>query len=102
MMEHFNERLTVKKMAKMFNLNSHYFGNLFRTETGMTMNRYLMQIRCKNVQTMLASGEYRVEDVPEVCGFTDSAHLYKCFKDILGFSPSHYLPKGKYIAPDTL
>jgi AraC-like DNA-binding protein len=102
MTAHFNKRLTVKKMAKMFNLNSHYFGNLFRRETGITMNRYLMKIRCENARTMLASGKYRVEDMPEICGFTDSAHLYKCFKDILGFPPSRCLPKGKHIAPDTL
>jgi AraC-like DNA-binding protein len=95
LVEHFNERLTVTKIAKMFNLNPHYFGILFKNETGMTMNHYLMQIRCKSAQTMLASGEYKVEDVPEVCGFTDAAHLYKCFKEILGFPPSYYLPKGK-------
>jgi transcriptional regulator GlxA family with amidase domain len=45
---------------------------------------------------MLISGEYKVEDVPEVCGFTDTAHLYKCFKEILGFPPSHYLPRGNH------
>jgi transcriptional regulator GlxA family with amidase domain len=58
------------------------------------MNHYLMRIRYKSAQTRLASGEYKVEDVPEVCGFTDAAHLYKRFKEILGFPPSHYLPKG--------
>jgi AraC-like DNA-binding protein len=96
LIEHFNERLTVKKIAKMFNLNSHYFGNLFKNETGITLNRYIMQIRCKNAQTILATGEYKVEDVPETCGFTDSAHMYKCFKEILGFPPSYYLPRKNH------
>lgn len=96
--DHFGKKLTVKKIAKMYNLNPHYFGVLFKNETGVTFNRYLMHIRCKKAQNMLASGEYRVEDVSESCGFTDTAHLNKCFKAVLGFPPSRFLPKENFLA----
>jgi len=51
------------------------------------------QIRIRNAADMLASGEYKVSDIAEACGFTDVSHFYKQFKLIKGFPPSHSLPK---------
>lgn len=90
---HYSERISVKMMADMVGLNATYFGVLFRQETGQSFNRYLIQIRIKNAENMLSSGEYKVGDVAEVCGFTDVSHFYKQFKEIKGFPPSHCLPK---------
>jgi transcriptional regulator GlxA family with amidase domain len=42
---------------------------------------------------MLSSGEYKVGDIAEACGFTDTSHFYKQFKLVKGFPPSHNLPK---------
>jgi AraC-like DNA-binding protein len=94
---HYFEKCSVGKIARMFNLNAHYFGNLFKKETGVSLNRYLMRTRCKNAQNMLISGEYKVEDIPEACGFTDTGHLYKCFKEIVGLAPSQFLPQNTLI-----
>lgn len=90
---HYSERLSVKLMADMVGLNPAYFGALFRRETGLSFSRYLVQTRVKNAENMLASGEYKVADVAEACGFADVSHFYKQFKGIRGFPPSHSLPK---------
>ncbi|MCL2271108.1 MAG: helix-turn-helix domain-containing protein [Treponema sp.] len=90
---HYSERITVKMMAKMVGLNSTYFGLLFRREMGVSLNRYLIQIRVKNAENMLSSGEYKVGNIAEACGFIDMSHFYKQFKLIKGFPPSHSLPK---------
>jgi AraC-like DNA-binding protein len=90
---HYSERVTVKMMSELVGLNSTYFGVLFRQQTGQSFNRYLSQTRIKNAENMLASGEYKVGDVAEACGFTDVSHFYKQFKEIKGFPPSHSLPK---------
>ena len=90
---HYAERITVKMMAKMTGLNTTYFGLLFRREMGISLNRYLIQLRVKNAENMLASGEYKVGNIAEACGFIDMSHFYKQFKMIKGFPPSHSLPK---------
>jgi AraC-like DNA-binding protein len=90
---HYSEHITVKMMAKMAGLNSAYFGILFRQEMGFSLNRYLIQTRIKNAETMLSSGEYKVGNIAEACGFIDMSHFYKQFKLIKGFPPSHSLPK---------
>jgi AraC-like DNA-binding protein len=90
---HYSERISVKMMADIVGLNPTYFGALFRQETGLSFNRYLIQTRIKNAENMLTSGEYKVGDVADACGFTDVSHFYKQFKEIKGFPPSHSLPK---------
>jgi AraC-like DNA-binding protein len=93
MAAHYAERVTVKMMAKMAGLNPTYFGYLFRREMGVSLNRYLIQLRVKNAENMLSSGEYKVGNIAEACGFLDISHFYKQFKLIKGFPPSHSLPK---------
>ena len=90
---HYSERLTVKMMAQMVGLNPTYFGVLFNQTLGIGFNQYLTQTRIKNAEIMLASGEYKVGNVAEACGFTDVSHFYKQFKFIKGFPPSYCLPK---------
>jgi YesN/AraC family two-component response regulator len=90
---HYSERVSVKTAADMAGLNPAYFGLLFKQETGVSFNRYLIQTRVRNAEEMLASGEYKVGSIAEACGFTDTSHLYKQFKMIKGFPPSYSLPK---------
>jgi len=90
---HFSEHITVKMAAGMVDLNPAYFGLLFKQQTGTSFNRYLIQTRIRNAEGMLASGEYKVGDIAETCGFTDTSHFYKQFKMIKGFPPSYSLPK---------
>ncbi|MCL2600862.1 MAG: AraC family transcriptional regulator, partial [Treponema sp.] len=92
--QNYSERLTVKSMADMVSLNPTYFGDLFQRTAGMSFNRYLIQLRVKNAEEMLLSGEYKVGDVAEACGFTDTSHFYKQFKHLKGFPPSQCLPKS--------
>jgi len=92
--KNYSERLTVKSMADLVSLNSTYFGDLFQRTTGMSFNRYLIQLRVKNAEEMLLSGEFKVGDVAEACGFTDTSHFYKQFKHLKGFPPSQCLPKS--------
>lgn len=87
------KKITVKKMAEMSGLNSAYFGTLFKRETGLTLNHFLIQTRIKNAENMLMSGEYTVGETAEACGFSDVIHFYKHFKRIIGFPPSRCIPK---------
>jgi len=90
---HYSEHITVKMIAEMAGLNPTYFGVLFRQAMGLSFNRYLIQTRVRNAENMLSSGEYKVGDVAEACGFTDVSHFYKQFKQIKDYPPSHCLPK---------
>jgi AraC-like DNA-binding protein len=90
---HYSEHITIKMMADLVHLNPAYFGILFRRTVGKSFNQYLLNTRVTHAEYMLNSGEYKVIDVAEQCGFTDISHFNKQFKMLKGFPPSHCMPK---------
>jgi YesN/AraC family two-component response regulator len=90
---HYAENITVKEMASLTNLNTVYFGALFKQKTGMTLNQYLIMIRFRNAKTMLQGGAYKVSEAAGHCGYKDIIHFSKQFKRIYGFPPSECIPK---------
>jgi AraC-like DNA-binding protein len=90
----FSKKITVKRMSEMIELNTAYFGTLFKKETGLSFHQFLMRTRIRHAENMLMSGEYTVSAAAEACGFSDVVHFYKHFKSILGFSPSRCIPRG--------
>jgi AraC-like DNA-binding protein len=90
--EHYAEKLSVEKMAQLAGLNTSYFGSLFKKETGMSVNQYVIKTRIKNAENFLVSGEYKVEEVAMICGFSDVNHFYRHFKLLMGSPPSYFLP----------
>jgi AraC-like DNA-binding protein len=93
--DHYAEKLTVKSLAKIAHLNADYFGHLFKRETGVMVNQYITQTRIRNAENMLQSGNFKVHEAAEQCGFSDSYHFYKSFRAIRGFAPSRCIPKGE-------
>jgi AraC-like DNA-binding protein len=90
---HYSEKITLKKMAEMLGLNCHYLGTLFKSGMGCTFNQYLIRTRIKHAENMLKSGEFTVQEAADIVGFSDSFYFYKKFKSIMGFPPSHCIPK---------
>jgi YesN/AraC family two-component response regulator len=90
---HYAEKLTVKDLARQVNLDDVYFGFLFKRETGMTVHQYMTKARVLNAENMLQSGDYKIHEVAELCGFSDIFHFYKAFKSLRGFPPSKCIPR---------
>jgi AraC-like DNA-binding protein len=90
---HYAEKLTVKNLARQVRLDLDYFGHLFKRETGMTVHQYINKVRIRNAENMLQSGNFKVQEVAEHCGFSDVFHFYKSFKALRGFPPSRCIPK---------
>ncbi|GHU77129.1 hypothetical protein FACS189461_5360 [Spirochaetia bacterium] len=90
---HYPEKITVKTMASMTGLQTNYFNALFKQKTGLSMHQYLIRTRIRNAYNILLSGEYKVADIADRCGYSDVFHFYKQFKLIMGVSPSQCLRK---------
>lgn len=95
MSNHYNEPLTVHKMAEMLNLSDMYFGNLFNKETGMSFRNFLTMIRMNRAEEMLYSGEYKIHEVADACGFSDVFYFSRIFKKYRGISPSDALKQRR-------
>ena len=95
MSSHYSEPLTVQKMAELVNLSDMYFGCLFKQETGMSFRKFLTMIRMNRAEEMLYSGEYKVNEIADACGFSDVFYFSRLFKETRGFAPSNAIRSRK-------
>jgi AraC-like DNA-binding protein len=93
---HYDDKLTVKSLAEQVRLNECYFGRLFKDTTGIHVHQYIKKIRVQNAEKLLQTGNYRVRDVAEQCGFSDVFHFYNSFRELRGFPPSRCIPKNAH------
>ncbi len=92
--EHYARPLNIQELSELTGLNPVYFGSLFKQCTGMTFREYLTSIRLNHAEDMLRSGEYNVNEVALLCGFTDIFYFSKVFKRSRGVPPSRVYKTG--------
>lgn len=92
---HYKDPLSVQKMAKMINLSDMYFGNLFKKETGMSFKNFLTLVRMNRAEEMLYSGEYKIHEIADACGFSDVFYFSRIFKKHRGIAPSDAIRQRK-------
>lgn len=85
-----NSELTLKDTAEQFELSANYFGNLFKKESGMSFNQYLMQLRLDKAKVYLQDPMIKLYEIGEMVGFKDYAYFSRAFKKHTGISPSEF------------
>ncbi len=84
-----NIKFSLDNWAQQFDLDRFKFLRLFKSQTGMTPNQYLIFQRIKQSQLLLIKGSDLTETALE-CGFYDLPHFHKNFKKLIGVTPAVY------------
>jgi len=84
MNENYSQKITAEDLMWVAALCHTDFYKYFKRYTGLTFSDYLMQLRVARVDTFLHSTTYPFSRIAELCGFTDAAHMSKCYKRIRG------------------
>ena len=72
------------------------FFSLFKENTGFTPGEYLRNLRIEKAKHLLSETAQTAVDIASECGFGDSAHFCRCFKDMTGFTPLSYRQHKKH------
>ncbi|MDR7211480.1 AraC family transcriptional regulator [Flavobacterium piscis] len=80
------ESFSLNKTASQFGLNKYKFIRLFKQETGLTPNNYVLLTRIQHSKNMLKQGK-PIFNTAIDCGFYDLSHFYKNFKRFTGVNP---------------
>ena len=86
---HYNEEITNKKIAEIFNFHPNYMSSEFKRIFGKPLHRYLLELRITKAIGLLETGRYSVEAVAEAVGFSDANYFSRYFKKITGKTPKH-------------
>jgi AraC-like DNA-binding protein len=87
--EHFDERLTLPKLAAAVGTTRSHAATTFRNETGVTLHRYLARVRIMNAAELIHKGE-KVEAAMLLVGYRSKKNFYRQFKAALGVTPAEY------------
>lgn len=83
------EKFSLENTAKKFGLDKYKFLRLFKQETGLTPNNYIILKRIEKCKQLLQTQDDLL-DIAIETGFYDATHLCRYFKKITGITPFTY------------
>jgi YesN/AraC family two-component response regulator len=87
--DHYAEKISLDRIADNTYLSSVYISKIFKSETGDTPIRHLINIRLEKAKELLENGwEGSIQEVAMQVGYDDVYHFGKMFKKRFGVSPS--------------
>lgn len=84
----FQNKLTLKNLAKLYFMNEKYLGRLFKRETGKSFNKYLNEIRLSKACEMLYSTDKSIIEIALDCGYSSVNYFNRLCFEKYQMSPS--------------
>lgn len=89
----FRSKLQLQDLAKRFQRNSAYIGQLFKKETGRTFNDYLNDKRIEEAKQLLRCTQMKMSEIAMQVGYPNTGYFICTFKNRTGVLPSHFKHK---------
>jgi two-component system response regulator YesN len=90
MLEHYQEDLTLARVAQELKISPGYFSRLFKEEIGTPFKNYLITVRMDKAKQLLLQSTLAVSEVAFAVGYTDPNYFSEAFRKYEGVSPSEY------------
>ena len=91
---HFDEDISLSRLASLVSLSPYYFARAFERETGLPPHGYLENVRVRKAREFLDEGQ-SLASAALSAGYADQSHLTHRFKRFLGITPGQYVREGK-------
>ena len=91
---HYGQGITVETVARELYVSPSHLMHLFKAELGKTFNECLIDCRIEKAKELLKDRNYKIYEVCEQVGYTDTRYFSQLFKRITGLSPREY---GKHL-----
>jgi AraC family transcriptional regulator len=82
--------LKLTELSAIAQISPYHFLRLFKKSVGITPHQYILQQRIDRSKYLLKSTTLDISEIALRVGFCDSSHLTRCFKSILGKTPSQW------------
>ncbi|MCO7360568.1 HTH-type transcriptional activator RhaR [Enterobacter mori] len=93
-----NRSFVLEKFCEKEQCSERALRQQFRTQTGMTVNHYLRQLRICHAQYLLQHTELMVSEVAMRCGFEDSNYFSVVFNREVGMTPVQWRHRSRKAA----
>lgn len=83
-------KISINLIASKIGLNRSYFFEIFKEQTGMSPQQYLIAFRMEKACRLLSETNLKIADVARSVGYEDEFMFTRMFKSKKGISPSKY------------
>ena len=87
---HYKEQIHLPDVAKVVFLHPYYFSDMFKNEVGISFSDYLTEYRMDRAKELLKNQQFKIKDINEMVGYSDSKSFSKIFKKVVGLTPQEY------------
>lgn len=87
---HYNENITLSKMANITYVNPNYFCEVFKSQTSENFVDYLTRVRIEKAKILLKDIRMKTYEVSQRVGYESSEYFSKVFKKVVGVTPSEF------------
>lgn len=85
----YHQGITIEDCAKSLNISRAYLRNLFFRETGVSPQKYLMDLKMERAEFLLKT-DYPITEIAHAVGYTDVLQFSRIFSKHHGMSPKTY------------
>lgn len=88
--ENFHEHINFSDCSKQLNISYDYFQHKFKSLTGLSPQKFLIEQRLLASRKMLKGSNYNCSEIAYRCGFCTSSQFSALFKKTYGITPLQY------------
>ncbi len=88
------DKLGIEGISEELGVSASYLSRKFKEVTGQTFLDFLNKYRVQQAIVLLNTGQYRISEISDACGFTDYKHFCSVFKKYTLKSPTKFV-KGR-------
>lgn len=92
--DHYDRPIVVRDVASVTGLSEYHFMRSFRASTGLSVHRYLTQIRLRRAKALLTHGVSAAQTALNV-GLFDQSHLINQFRAHFGVTPGAFVAASR-------
>jgi transcriptional regulator GlxA family with amidase domain len=78
-------------------LNYNYLANLFMEINGITIEKYIINLKIEKAKSLFLIENYSINEVAKKLNYSSPAHLSNQFKKITGINPSYFKKQANKI-----
>lgn len=82
-----NAKIDFKKLASDHHLSYNRFRTVFKNNTGVSLQQYLIQERLENAKRLMINTDLSLKEISAKTGFNSLFYFSKIFKNKMGYSP---------------
>ena len=85
---HYQERnLGAETLSAMVFLSPGYLSAVFKEETGVTMNRFIREVRMEKAKELLETTNMKISGIAKEVGFSNNSYFCRSFREFFGDTP---------------